>query len=45
VTTHLVLVDQSFPQQQLDVTVVASALAHRASAQLVDAAIADVRPV
>ena len=42
---HLVLVDQPFAQQELDVAVVARALANRALSQLVHAAVADVRPV
>src|SRR5690606_17801401 len=43
--THLVLVDQSFAPQQLDVAMVARAFADSAAAQLVNAAVADVSPI
>ena len=42
---HLALGDQSFAQQQLDVAVVARAGFDAAAAQLVDPAVADVRPI
>ena len=41
---RLVGADQAFLQQQLDVAVIARARQHRAVAQVVDAAVADVRP-
>jgi hypothetical protein len=45
VGAHLLLADQAFAAQQLDVAVVARALADVAAAQLIHAAVADVRPV
>ena len=45
VSVHFRLGDQALAQQHLDMTVIARALEHLRLAQLIDAAVADVRPV
>ena len=45
VAVHFRLGDQALAQQHLDVAVIARALEHLRLAQLIDAAVADVRPV
>jgi hypothetical protein len=45
VILHLAGADYPFAHQQLDVAVIAGALAHPAGAQMVHAAVADMRPI